>query len=233
MCRGPVGRGPVPATSTGGRRGAVAKTMVILNLNHGPWLGGDFLCQKREALQLFLKAPDAWLCRRAGPQRKQHLLSILRCPGCCFRPDVPRAKFDVAMAEACLEEVAFDLGVDPDVEVVKAMPIHFQEWFDLQTFRSSGIMARGPLRCTSPRAAHTRFAEWWSTAVVPRRCARSPCGGGSAGRTPASGSTTNGRRRGWSRAGCCSVWARGSSRRRGGGCQHFRNANNAGDPQDS
>jgi len=39
----------------------VAKTMVILNLNHGPWLGGDFLCQKREALQLFLQAPDAWL----------------------------------------------------------------------------------------------------------------------------------------------------------------------------
>lgn len=39
--------------------GAVAKTMVILNVNHGPWLGGDFLCQKKEALALFLEAPRA------------------------------------------------------------------------------------------------------------------------------------------------------------------------------
>jgi len=108
---------------------------------------------------------------------------------------VLRATFDLDLAEACVEEVAFDLGVDPDVEVVKAMPTHFQDWIDLETFRSSGVMASGPLHCTSPLVAHARFAELLSRSVVPRHCARLPCGGGSAGRTPTSGSTNSGRRR--------------------------------------
>lgn len=55
----------------------MAKTMVILNLNHGPWLGGDFLCQKREALALFLRAPRAWLFLQAGRRSKGGL--TLRC----------------------------------------------------------------------------------------------------------------------------------------------------------
>lgn len=48
------------------------------------------------------------------------------------------------MADACLEEVAFDQGRDPDVESVQGLATHFQEWFDLETFRASGVMARAP-----------------------------------------------------------------------------------------
>lgn len=53
------------------------------------------------------------------------------------------------MAEACVEEVAFDQGKDPDVETIKALPTPFEDWFDLQTFKNSGVMARGPSRCAT------------------------------------------------------------------------------------
>lgn len=62
----------------------------------------------------------------------------------------PRAKFDLELAESCLEEVAFDQGRDPDVESVEGLATHFQDWFDLETFRASGIMARAPLIAGGP-----------------------------------------------------------------------------------
>jgi hypothetical protein len=42
----------------------IAKIVAIANTNHGPWLGGDFLSQKGEALQQFMattSADDEWI----------------------------------------------------------------------------------------------------------------------------------------------------------------------------
>lgn len=113
--------------------------------------------------------------------------------------ELPRVKFDFEVAETCAEEVAFDLGLDPDVERIKAMPTVFEDWFDLETFKNSGVMAGGtsfvlvrPLRGRRPCAADRVGAKF-----LPQCRGRSPCGGGSAGPTPMNGSTNSGRRHGW------------------------------------
>lgn len=66
-----------------------------------------------------------------------------------------------------MEEVAFDHGKDPDVEFVKDMPMLFEDWFDLQTFKSSGIMAWGPLH-------HAGACATLMPVVQPLR-SRPPC----------------------------------------------------------
>ena len=63
-----------------------------------------------------------------------------------------RAKFDLELAEVCLEEVAFDQGRDPDVESVEGLATHFQDWFNLDTFCASGVMVRAPSNAHGPAA---------------------------------------------------------------------------------
>lgn len=121
----------------------------------------------------------------------------------------------------CLEEVAFDQGRDPDVESVKGLAAHFQDWFDLETFRASGVMVRAPSNARgpavlSPASCHLDRTDPDDVEFFRGCPARSPCGGGSVGRTPTNGSTSSGRRRVWSRGGWRKCLEPGWNQRRRG-----------------
>ena len=42
--------------------GTVGEMLIVLNLNHGPWLGGDYLKRKQEGLKMLLR------CKQDSPE---------------------------------------------------------------------------------------------------------------------------------------------------------------------
>ena len=154
--------------------------MVILNVNHGPWLGGIFSARRGKPWHCSYKRLALSFSNIRPSTSSGGLATTARetVRGAMLKREL-RAKFDFELAEACLEEVAFDQGKDPDVECVKGMDMQFQDWFDLQTFSKSGIMARGSVnahvttlsRCLAlaPRTAFSRVCFGASCQVALRR----------------------------------------------------------------